>query len=106
MKKVRETHHLFTHQPLNMDFVTGGRHSRNNWPKDTYPYKVFQAAMSAWLSKYCWEESYKMVRRGKDHEAMLAKFCAVLLAIVGIVQVCINIGLIGDMWDKNKRKRS
>ena len=75
----------------------------NRWLKETYAYQVFAAGMNAYLSKYMWTVSTKYDPQREYAEVLMSRFCAVMMGAMGFFQVCINIGLIGEYWHKNKR---
>jgi len=77
---------------------------RGAWYKETYAYKVFAAGMNAYISKLVWGFSRKYPEE-EYFSIMSCRACSCVMGSMAILQVAINVGLIGDMWDK-KRKRS
>eukprot|EP00581_Thalassiosira_minuscula_P002010 CAMPEP_0183736712 /NCGR_PEP_ID=MMETSP0737-20130205/50049_1 /TAXON_ID=385413 /ORGANISM="Thalassiosira miniscula, Strain CCMP1093" /LENGTH=77 /DNA_ID=CAMNT_0025970789 /DNA_START=140 /DNA_END=373 /DNA_ORIENTATION=- len=76
---------------------------RGEWWKQTYAYKVFSAGMSAYVARVFWRFSARHAEVDDPHHAMGCQFIGFVMAMMAIFQGCINIGLIGDMWDKKRR---
>ena len=72
----------------------------NRWLKDSYPYKVVAAGMDAYLSEFFWLHSNK-----HPDQMFMTRVCSVMMGMCSLFQFLVNIGLVGDMWSKHKRKR-
>ena len=75
------------------------------WIKDTYIYKIFQAGMSAYLAKYCWNESLRYNPETQYKEVLMRQCFAVVMLLMALCQLCINVGLIGETRDGKKKKK-
>ena len=75
------------------------------WIKDTYIYKIFRAGMSAFLAKYFWDDSQRYNPETQYKEILMRQCFAVVMFIMGLCQLCINVGLIGDSRDSKKKKK-
>ena len=71
------------------------------WLKETYVYKLFQTFMCFYLSKLAWTESLKY----SGSAALTRQYCAVFMGVLGVLQMSINIGLIGDAEGDAKREK-
>jgi len=65
------------------------------WYKQTYAYSVFSVGMCGYIGRFFWD-----LGDGLDH-----KLLGTFMAVMGMFQVLLNIGLIGDMWDKKNNRR-
>lgn len=68
--------------------------------KQTYPYKIIASGMHAYISKFLWAHSRRLNPQTEYGHIYMCRFVACLMATFGIVQCAINIGLIGDVWEK------
>lgn len=59
--------------------------------------------MSAYLAKYCWNESQRYNPETQYKEVLMRQCFAMLMLLMALCQLCINIGLIGDGKKKKKR---
>eukprot|EP00584_Thalassiosira_punctigera_P007710 CAMPEP_0172531816 /NCGR_PEP_ID=MMETSP1067-20121228/5070_1 /TAXON_ID=265564 ORGANISM="Thalassiosira punctigera, Strain Tpunct2005C2" /NCGR_SAMPLE_ID=MMETSP1067 /ASSEMBLY_ACC=CAM_ASM_000444 /LENGTH=78 /DNA_ID=CAMNT_0013316245 /DNA_START=165 /DNA_END=401 /DNA_ORIENTATION=+ len=73
------------------------------WYKKTYAYAVFSAGMSAYIARFMWNHAARLDQSRDFRDVIGCRVVGAIMALMAILQGCINIGLIGDMWDKRKR---
>ena len=86
-----------------MDAVDAIERRRQRY-KESYPYKLFATGMHAYIAKLMWRYSYKFEQAGEHGHSRGCVLCAIFMGAMAVLSACINIGLVGDMWDKKKRR--
>mmetsp|Transcript_4216 Transcript_4216/g.9253 ORF Transcript_4216/g.9253 Transcript_4216/m.9253 type:complete len:86 (+) Transcript_4216:295-552(+) len=74
------------------------------WYKKTYPYKIFCAGMSGYLAKLSWKYRDLYDPNTQYFDVLMCNIVCIIMGLMAIVQMCVNIGLIGGMWDKKSSK--
>ena len=70
--------------------------------KKTYAYKVFSAGMSAYIAKLMWNHRTIFDPNTEFGHVIGCQVVGFIMLVAAILQVCVNIGLVGDMWDKKR----